>query len=189
MSCLYDSFVNVNILSHQYHQIILTNLTALSHLMSPDNSPERHSRPRISPRRHRDRSVSPRRHRDKSVSPRHRPRNLDTRSSLSHHRNTNSDSRIDRNEQEKWGSESQPPQNEEFVHVPCIELIFRIIETKKEKKKPDFGLSGALAADQNTFKGVILKYSEPPEARKYDKNSRLYVFKGKEQIGTKVFTL
>ena len=50
------------------------------------------------------------------------------------------------------------------------------------KKKPNLGLSGALAAEQNTFKGIVLKYSEPPEARKYTKSSRLYVFKGKDQI-------
>ncbi|KAI8831582.1 SMAD/FHA domain-containing protein [Chytridium lagenaria] len=44
------------------------------------------------------------------------------------------------------------------------------------------GLSGALAAEGNTFKGVLLKYSEPPEARKPTKHFRFYVFKGKEQI-------
>jgi smad nuclear-interacting protein 1 len=31
--------------------------------------------------------------------------------------------------------------------------------------------------------GVVLKYHEPPEARKPTKNWRLYVFKGKEQVG------
>jgi smad nuclear-interacting protein 1 len=30
--------------------------------------------------------------------------------------------------------------------------------------------------------GVLLKYSEPPEARKSTKQFRLYVFKGKEQV-------
>ncbi|KAI8818966.1 SMAD/FHA domain-containing protein [Fimicolochytrium jonesii] len=51
-----------------------------------------------------------------------------------------------------------------------------------EKEQPNFNVSGALAADQNTFKGVVLKYSEPPEARKPKERYRLYVFKGKEQI-------
>nr|KAJ3419574.1 hypothetical protein HK105_006790 [Polyrhizophydium stewartii] len=50
------------------------------------------------------------------------------------------------------------------------------------KETPNFGLSGALAADQNTYKGVVLKYSEPSEARKPAKRYRLYVFKGKDQI-------
>jgi smad nuclear-interacting protein 1 len=48
--------------------------------------------------------------------------------------------------------------------------------------KPNFANSGALAAETNTFKGVVLKYSEPPEARKPNKGWRMYVFKGKEQV-------
>ena len=48
-----------------------------------------------------------------------------------------------------------------------------------EKKKPDFGLSGALATDTKTgnlYKGVLLKFSEPPEARTPASEWRLYVF-------------
>ncbi|KAL7009774.1 hypothetical protein EMMF5_000682 [Cystobasidiomycetes sp. EMM_F5] len=51
-----------------------------------------------------------------------------------------------------------------------------------EASKPNFKNSGALAAETNTFKGVVLKYNEPPEARKPNKGWRLYVFKGKEQV-------
>lgn len=51
-----------------------------------------------------------------------------------------------------------------------------------EASKPNFSNSGALAAETNTFKGVVLKYNEPPEARKPSKGWRLYVFKGKEQV-------
>ncbi|RKO94794.1 SMAD/FHA domain-containing protein [Blyttiomyces helicus] len=47
---------------------------------------------------------------------------------------------------------------------------------------PNYEVSGALAAEANTFKGVVLKYSEPPEARKPSKKYRWYIFKGKEQI-------
>ncbi|KAI9202086.1 SMAD/FHA domain-containing protein [Polychytrium aggregatum] len=47
---------------------------------------------------------------------------------------------------------------------------------------PDYKPSGLLGADQNTFKGVVLKYSEPIEARKPTARYRLYVFKGEEQI-------
>ncbi|KAH6565523.1 hypothetical protein BASA83_001011 [Batrachochytrium salamandrivorans] len=50
------------------------------------------------------------------------------------------------------------------------------------KEAPNFAVSGALAADVNTFKGVVLKYSEPPEARKPSRRYRLYVFKGKDQV-------
>lgn len=35
----------------------------------------------------------------------------------------------------------------------------------------------------STLRGVVLKYNEPPEARKPTKSWRLYVFKGKEQVG------
>lgn len=47
---------------------------------------------------------------------------------------------------------------------------------------PNFGLSGALAKDTNTFKGVVIKYSEPPEAQKPDKRWFLYPFKGDESL-------
>lgn len=33
----------------------------------------------------------------------------------------------------------------------------------------------------------VLKYNEPPEARKPNKSWRLYVFKGKEQLGSFCF--
>jgi smad nuclear-interacting protein 1 len=50
----------------------------------------------------------------------------------------------------------------------------------KEKQKPNYGLSGLLAAATNTKHGVVMKYNEPSEARKC-KGWRIYVFKdGKE---------
>ncbi|THV03866.1 SMAD/FHA domain-containing protein [Dendrothele bispora CBS 962.96] len=55
------------------------------------------------------------------------------------------------------------------------------------KAKPNFGASGLLAAETNTVKSVdgknstVLKYNEPPEARKPSVGWRLYVFKGDEQ--------
>lgn len=48
------------------------------------------------------------------------------------------------------------------------------------KQKADFGLSGALAKDKavgNTYKGVVLKWSEPPDARVPATKWRLYQFK------------
>lgn len=59
-----------------------------------------------------------------------------------------------------------------------------------EKKRPNFGLSGALAKDQsgaggsNVYKGVLLKFQEPPEARTPNTQWRFYVFRGEEQIET-----
>ena len=50
---------------------------------------------------------------------------------------------------------------------------------EEDKAKPDFGLSGKLADDTNTFRGIVVKYNEPPEARKPKLKWRLYPFKGK----------
>lgn len=46
--------------------------------------------------------------------------------------------------------------------------------------KPNFGLSGALSKDTrtgNVYKGVVLKFKEPPEGRTPNTQWRLYVFK------------
>ncbi|KAG6818952.1 hypothetical protein H0H93_016914, partial [Arthromyces matolae] len=64
------------------------------------------------------------------------------------------------------GSRSPPPEN---------------------KAKPNFKQSGLLAAETNTVKtangnSTVLKYNEPPEARKPTIGWRLYVFKGSEQV-------
>ena len=57
-----------------------------------------------------------------------------------------------------------------------------------EKGKPNFSQSGLLATETNTVKAAdgtstVLKYNEPPEARKPTLSWRLYVFKGSEQMG------
>ena len=54
---------------------------------------------------------------------------------------------------------------------------------EKPKEKANYEPSGKLAAESNMFKGVVLKYAEPPEARKPTQKWRVYVFKGKEQVG------
>ncbi|KAL4916271.1 SMAD/FHA domain-containing protein [Aspergillus aurantiobrunneus] len=57
-----------------------------------------------------------------------------------------------------------------------------------EKEKPNFANSGRLAAESNTVSvnggTVVLKYHEPPEARKPPAKEawRLYVFKGKDLL-------
>jgi len=51
------------------------------------------------------------------------------------------------------------------------------------REEPNFGLSGKLTEDTNTFRGVVIKYSEPPEARKPQKiRWRFYPFKGEEAL-------
>lgn len=47
---------------------------------------------------------------------------------------------------------------------------------------PNFGLSGALAKDTNTFKGVVVKYNEPPEAHRPNQRWFLYPFKEEESL-------
>jgi len=59
-------------------------------------------------------------------------------------------------------------------------------EPEQPVEKPNFGLSGALAKDQatgNVQNGVVLKWSEPPEARRPAQRYRLYVFKKDALIG------
>eukprot|EP00093_Oithona_nana_P000951 00951.XXX_983_156_1 [CDS] Oithona nana genome sequencing. len=55
-------------------------------------------------------------------------------------------------------------------------------EEQKEPEKPSFELSGALMQDTNVFNGVVIKYSEPEEARKPKRRWRFYVFKGEESL-------
>lgn len=62
------------------------------------------------------------------------------------------------------------------------------VDEAKDKSKPNFKPSGLLAAETNTVKAsdgtaTVLKYNEPPEARKPIIGWRLYVFKGKEELG------
>lgn len=57
-----------------------------------------------------------------------------------------------------------------------------------DKTQPNFKPSGLLAAETNTVArsdgtSTFLKYNEPPEARRPSQGWRLYVFKGKEQVG------
>lgn len=57
-------------------------------------------------------------------------------------------------------------------------------EPPKEKEKPNFGLSGKLTEETNTVNGVVIKYAEPPEARKPKRRWRLYPFKGEQPLPT-----
>ncbi|KAF2350401.1 Forkhead-associated (FHA) domain, partial [Trinorchestia longiramus] len=52
----------------------------------------------------------------------------------------------------------------------------------EEKTKVNLGLSGKLAEDTNTYKGVVIKYSQPAEARKPKRRWRWYIFKGEEEL-------
>ncbi|XP_069478749.1 smad nuclear-interacting protein 1 [Ambystoma mexicanum] len=52
----------------------------------------------------------------------------------------------------------------------------------QNKEQPNFGLSGALLEDANMFRGVVIKYSEPPESRIPKKRWRLYPFKNDDVL-------
>lgn len=54
----------------------------------------------------------------------------------------------------------------------------------QEKEKPNFELSGKLTEDMNTVNGVVIKYSEPQDARKPKRRWRLYPFKGEKALPT-----
>ena len=61
-------------------------------------------------------------------------------------------------------------------------------KSPEDKAKPNFAPSGLLAAATKTVEHkdgtkTVLKYHEPPEARKPSVGWRLYVFKGQEQVG------
>ncbi len=51
-----------------------------------------------------------------------------------------------------------------------------------EKEKPNFEVSGKLAEETNLYKGIVIKYSEPEEARKPKRRWRLYPFKGEKAL-------
>lgn len=57
-------------------------------------------------------------------------------------------------------------------------------EAPVDKEKPNFGLSGKLTEDVNTFNGIVIKYSEPQESRKPKRRWRLYPFKGETSLQT-----
>ncbi|XP_055963973.1 smad nuclear-interacting protein 1-like [Sorex fumeus] len=50
------------------------------------------------------------------------------------------------------------------------------------RERPSLELSGALLEDANAFRGVVVRYSEPPEARVPKQRWRLYPFKSEEAL-------
>lgn len=79
----------------------------------------------------------------------------------------------------RWGKEED--------HHERIGDTSAAADEQLPKFKPDFGLSGALAKDEktgNTVNGVVLKFTEPFEAAKPDKNWRFYVYRGEGLIET-----
>ena len=65
---------------------------------------------------------------------------------------------------------------------------FKITEHKNEgqppRELPNFETMGKLAEDLNKYKGVVIKYNEPPEACRPKVRWRLYPFKSGESLAT-----
>jgi len=140
------------------------------------HSPERRSH---SPDRRKERRRSKDRHKreQRSRSPQQRNRSQE-------HRNSrwSKEDRNDRKQPEMTGG------NDESIKAeggPRGALAGGVKEEEGvDKEGVNMALSGALTQDTNTFNGIVIKYSEPPEARKPKRRWRFYVFKGDEVLPT-----
>ncbi|KAI1476072.1 SMAD/FHA domain-containing protein [Daldinia eschscholtzii] len=146
---------------------------------SPDDAPRRRS---ISPDRDRGR---------RGEHGRRRSRDYD-RHSESSHRTRARDDGHDYRDRNKDRSAKQivkrsgplPSQADSFA-------VTQGEEPPKPKEKPNYGNTGALAAASNSIvqsdgSKIVLKYHEPPEARKASPKDqwKLFVFKGKDIVDT-----
>lgn len=126
--------------------------------------------------RHRRRERSRSRHRDdepKNKRPRNQNRNYRPRSRDRNHSKFNSNNvpRIKREASVEFGGFNVKEEDNDK-------------KPEVDKEKPNFGLSGKLTEDTNTVNGVVIKYSEPQDARKPKRHWRLYTFKGEKPLPT-----
>lgn len=108
---------------------------------------------------------------------RHRERNERSRSR--DRRDDNGRRRGDQHKQ-KRGSEDAKVKRESPVEWGKS----NVKKEKSEKEKPNFEVSGKLTEDMNTVNGVVIKYSEPEDAKKPKRRWRLYPFKGEKALPT-----
>ncbi|CAG8754920.1 7108_t:CDS:2 [Cetraspora pellucida] len=150
----------------------------------PRSSPPRRSRSSRSPPRKRSRSPrSPLRRRSKS--PRSPPRRRSRSPRSPPRRRSKSPRSLPRRRSRSSQSltRRRSRSRTRVTHSPVRSPSPTTKDDKpQEVAKPNFGLSGKLAAETNTVNGVVLKYHEPSEARKPTKRWRLYVFKDTEQL-------
>lgn len=136
--------------------------------------------------RRRHRSRSPRRRRD--TNDRSDRRRDDERFSSRRHRRSVTPDAVAPTPYER-SKAPLPSQNEAFTNTDDQALVSA--PPPPEKEKPNYGTTGRLAAESNKVeveggKSIVLKYHEPPEARKPPAKDdwRLYVFKGKDLLET-----
>lgn len=108
--------------------------------------------------------------------PRHRERNDRSRS-----RDRRDDSRDNRRRNDQHKQKRSP---EEMRAKRESSAEWGKSSTKEDKEKPNFELSGKLMEDMNTVNGVVIKYSEPQDAKKPKRRWRLYPFKGEKALPT-----
>ncbi|TGZ47303.1 smad nuclear-interacting protein 1 [Temnothorax longispinosus] len=106
--------------------------------------------------------------------PRHRERNERSRS-----RDRREDSGRRRNDQHR---QKRSPEDGRMKRESSADWGKSAV--KEEKEKPNFELSGKLTEDMNTVNGVVIKYSEPQDAKKPKRRWRLYPFKGEKALPT-----
>ncbi|KAK0621123.1 Smad nuclear-interacting protein 1 [Lasiodiplodia hormozganensis] len=145
-------------------------------------------------RRYDDRSSSHHHHRserrkDRDGSPRHSRR--------SRHARHDHRSRSRSPKRRRPSTSASPPRKRSAKPLPSQEAAYRgsgdgsgeaAGEPVVEKQKPNFKQTGLLAREANTVAGtdIVLKYNEPPDARKPPARDdwRLFVFKGQDCLQT-----
>ena len=112
-----------------------------------------------------------------------------------HHKRSRSPAAAKTRKRSRSTSSSPPPNRRSHAPLPSQNEIFngnKDVTTSEgppvEKQKPNFKPSGLLAKEANTVAGTtsVLKYHEPPEARKPPPKDqwRMYVFKKKDLLDT-----
>ncbi|KAH9518265.1 Smad nuclear-interacting protein 1 [Dermatophagoides farinae] len=123
---------------------------------------------------HRQARLSDRKLDDKSRNPSR------SRSPHYHRRSFESNTRNERERSDSFRMNHRRHDDDEFERKKNND------QTENEEKlpeiRPNFELTGALARDTNTFNGIVIKYNQPPEAKKPTKHWRLYPFKGSEAL-------
>ena len=95
------------------------------------------------------------------------------------HERQQNDQRRRNRRQERGGN---PFQNNEETMEYGVPNQGGETEAAVDKAEPNFELSGKLAEDTNTYRGIVIKYNEPVEARKPRTRWRMYGFKGDEAL-------
>ncbi|XP_067945988.1 smad nuclear-interacting protein 1-like [Watersipora subatra] len=133
-------------------------------------SPDRHHSQRTEDRHEGRREV---RHEDRHEG-RREDRHKDDKDSYRHERRRNEGQRM----RDKRKRRQEDVDDSKFKYGKPEQETQAAATGEEDKSKPDYGLSGKLADDTNTYRGVVVKYNEPPEARKPKLKWRLYPFKG-----------